>query len=59
MSWNTISSFFLLLSRLRHENEIRDILGLEVHVLYMSKRKPKLCRMKRLNVSSKTHFSFY
>ena len=27
--------------------------------IYMGKRKPKLCRMKRLNVSSKTHFSFY
>ena len=25
---------------------------------YMSKRKPKLCRMKRLDVSQKTHFLF-
>ena len=35
-----------------------NILGLEIHVLYMGKRKPKLCRMKRLNVSAKNKFFF-
>ena len=27
--------------------------------IYMGKRKPKLCRMKRPDVSQNSHFSFY
>ena len=27
--------------------------------IYMGKRKPKLCKMKRLDVSQNSHFSFY
>ena len=34
------------------------IISLELHVLYMGKRKPKLCRMKRLVVSQNHIFLF-
>lgn len=35
-----------------------NILGLEMHVLYMGKRKPKLYRMKQFDVSPKNKFFF-
>ena len=31
----------------------------EACIYIWGKRKPKLCRMKRLDVSQKSHFSFY
>ena len=30
-----------------------------IYIYIWGKRKPKLYQMKRLDVSSKTHFSFY
>ena len=35
------------------------IISLEVHVLYMGKRKPKLDILEFSGVSQKSHFSFY